>query len=110
MDSDLQPGRELDALIAQRFTKAKPPKRTAWNDEAGFNRAYEAWLKRIPRYSTDIAAAWSICDHMNNKDTDPVKAADFYEALEEHGPLFFFSGEKTAHIICLAALKTVRAS
>jgi hypothetical protein len=58
----MQPGRELDCLVAEKFL--------GWNntnkiigtgDKPGY---YGFYGKKVPEYSTDIAAAWEVVKKM----------------------------------------------
>lgn len=49
-------GRELDALVAEKvFGFTEPPE---WLDACG------RWRKEFSPYSTDIAAAWEVTEHL----------------------------------------------
>lgn len=114
---DLKPGRELDALIADRvmgFRESLLGARTQFE--------YETIRRKIglcPEYSTDIAAAWAVVDRvwgvewfrvektMSIKD-EWVWGAGNIEAI--CGELLIEEdviGVSAPHAICLAALKAV---
>lgn len=68
----MNPGRELDALIAEKVMGWKPfdgEPPGAWIDEQSKAWAKSVCIKesydRIPPYSTDIAAAWEIVRHLS---------------------------------------------
>jgi hypothetical protein len=120
MSKELKPGRELDALVAEKVMGYKV---TDWptGKEFPITSAIAAGVlsefqqSRIPSYSTDIAAAWQVVDKMkslgcfikvHNCDhrgewgcwcTHPGRVLSESFAVEDTAP----------HAICLAALKAV---
>lgn len=112
---EMQAGRELDALIAEkvmRFTQctcncALEPKMVA-----GFTACAVCGLDIPLAYSTDIAAAWQVVEKLNlfrymvlNKNADEKYIIRRYsEWLFPDG----FTAASTAQLaICRAALKTI---
>lgn len=82
----MEAGRELDILIADTFKL--PPR----------------------RYSTDIAAAWLVVEHMITiglDDNDEVVWERFSKHLENYGVLHGVFAPKAAEWICRAALQSV---
>lgn len=124
----MTPGRELDALIAEKvmgFAKNKDDKygEVPWRNSGG-EEVYAEHLSvppymKLPRYSTDIAAAWAV--------VEKLKAAGFIVGIDENAPphsalsccivgkaeknsvLIVAQGLGTtaSYAICLAALKAV---
>jgi hypothetical protein len=132
----LPPGRELDALVAEKVFGAS----VTWRDENRFDgtnvtRVREVYApypsnpaagtKRLPAYSTDIAAAWEVRNAVRNWifGTDHVfeKRQNFTEILRSlvSARVIGRDGELMSHSeiflhvepvdICLAALKAVGA-
>ena len=129
----MKPGRELDAMIAERVMHWK-----TFAGEPGYGRKPERLisliLDPIPHYSTEIAAAWFVVDAIHDlisnrasdgKRTDinflQLAVLGWYEGVAvsfnpnnrlnwweytDRIP-FSASGETAAHAICLASLKVV---
>lgn len=120
----MKAGRELDALVAEKVMgMGKPPYGDASNcPTCGYDGL---WSEEIQPYSTDIAAAWMVVEHLKNTLNGKEWTGEFN---------LFFNGEKyecwwsfsrrtneglyetskdesiaeTAPLaICLAALKTI---
>lgn len=111
----LKPGRELDALVAEKVME--------WQDCMLDNKPIDGLGKTpegrtaviIPNYSTNIAAAWEVVEKMRNLGwffdlnfqasytamfrTDYLITTRRFEEKEETAP----------HAICLGALKAVGA-
>jgi len=115
----LKPGRELDALVAEKvmgWKKIKPPnpsfKLTWMWDRLEGALIEDAQL--TPRYSTDIAAAWEVVGKFfkDGKQTAvlsrPWLIPPDYYAWIQYGKRC--PGESAPHAICLAALKAVEKS
>lgn len=110
--TDLPPGRELDAMIAERvmgWTRLQPG-----NDVLGWvTGPAKTDLRGLPDFSTDIAAAWEVALHIRSEsrlfDFDVWVMGD-----DEWGARFVTDkeykawGDTAPHAICLAALKAVR--
>lgn len=106
---ELKPGRELDALIAEKVFGDKPIR----TDCEVYNR-HGGWLRP---YSSSIEAAWEVVEKMTARpgfeldcQITPAKGpgglgwyCNFGDS--RHGEY----GETAPHAICLAALKAVRA-
>lgn len=121
MIENMQPGRELDALVAEKIM--------GWTDFSpidpavdysiganGFRRNYatdpnggKTWF---PLYSTDISAAWEVVEEMRKREDDPfcidietclinytVKVADSNGYTD-----IWIIRESAPHAVCLAAL------
>lgn len=125
----MKPGRELDALIAEKVMGWIP-----YEPERAF--AYPGWhtpdgeflnIARLPPYSTDITAAWEVVDKLklavvpidetkwwagkmgdHGHDEDPLTSDTWVEqAMRDgkHGRI----ADTAPHAICLAALKVMGA-
>lgn len=116
----MEPGKELDALIAEKiFGEDQTPR----DVDSGHTIPHfpKVFIPYIPRnYSTDIAAAWEVVNHMRNKHWRDVLTlfspeqecatpwrAFFSKKFVEIDEDKFESGESAPHAICLAALKAV---
>lgn len=122
-------GRELDRLVAERVfgyvvTDGYGDDADPWKPAAatiGAGTWYEhrpdsgGWRVALPRYSTDLAAAWQVIDHLIARDyavtlsgtgggwaVTMVAGADGIRVGGAAGP-------HAAHGICLAALRAVGA-
>lgn len=95
----MKPGREVDALVAEKVM--------GWTISEGFYYGPgERVPANIPRYSTDIAAAWEVVEKMRGAAGFMLVnfagggwQADIGDACEH--------AETAAHAICLAALTGV---
>lgn len=125
----MKPGRELDALVAEKVMGCKvycvdpnysykdPPK--MWRcDCPGPNSAGErphaddySFDGEIKSYSTDIAAAWQVVEHLKSGYGWNVTASGGgYKVILWRGgggACQITGGETAAHAICLAALKAL---
>lgn len=112
----MKPGRELDKLVAEKIF--------GWN--LTFNVHRQEWgqqhsdrFEPVPKYSTDIAAAWMVVERLNSKnislklDNDPVNAdegsnsrgREWIAQFWNYGGVSQYGQSETApHAICLAAL------
>jgi hypothetical protein len=114
----VKPGRELDALVAEKVMGLNPK---LFNVLASY---YEVATEgpRLPAYSTDIAAAWLVVEKMHqhpkwvlqlaapqqdyvNEKWRAIFARKHWETIGPYGWDAF--GESAPHAICLAALKAV---
>lgn len=116
----MKPGRELDALIAEkimgwrRVGPDEPPK-SGWRSSTGYWHAEEdnAWEKGLPRYSTDIAAAWDVVDKIKDIKPDHAFSLESYKGkwsadfvLKDYDNYNCGEGASSAPLaICLAALR-----
>ena len=102
----MKPGRELDALVAEKvmgFTPAVGPSGTRYGFVGG---------SHLPAYSTDIAAAWRLMDHFKGDEQHPMVR---YDGKRPEGKPRWTAVVRTCrgdadtapHAICLAALKAV---
>ena len=117
MGQGMKPGKELDAIVAEKVMGNIPPTTPpgAWPQE------YNSWFDRLPQYSTDIAAAWTVVERLDllRSDVEPkndrmltFSGGKWQIAVGTSGcPWEFVSGsiegESAPHVICLAALKAV---
>ena len=126
--TELNPGRELDALVAEKVMGWKPYMFP--NPIHGFGQPSELLmdaesaieLDLIPRYSTDIAAAWKVVEKVKlniitryqDKWLCTNVGSDFqfwceypnrYENLNDDS--YCELGDTAPHAICLAALRAV---
>lgn len=112
----MQPGRELDALIAERvmgwrnIPTASVPDRP-WIDEHGMG------FQDLKPYSTDISAAWEVVEKLGGfldlkryvliQGQGMKCIADFVSHRAYGKPSCSAIADTPAHAICLAALKAV---
>lgn len=128
----MEPGRELDALIAEKvmlfqpkqFVSVKQFDFISDNFRALNDGTYEI-SSPIPFYSTDIAAAWTVAqtiqdmdeDHdfvihlSNSKFQECTVEVRFWDDSDPKDPIlagpYYILGKTAPHAICLAALKAV---
>lgn len=122
--SDLQPGRDLDAMVAEKvmgMVDNRPSGRSGemWGIMDWFAPGEPAWAPNFPTYSTSISAAWEVVEKMRG-DGWYVRITDTKSPLghrwmvsfdTEEGlhPLYTAYSETVPHAICLAALRAVGA-
>jgi hypothetical protein len=70
----------------------------------GLDLDSEEWHD-VPAFSTDIAAAWQVVEHMRLLDADTW--LQFWRATDGHGALVGMTGPDAALAICRAALQVV---
>lgn len=118
----MDPGRNLDLLVAEKvFNFEKRPKRLfeilSFRDMRKKKifkdkpiRVSGSW-KPVPRYSTDIRAAWEVVEHLK-KDADNHMVEVYWDvdtwycSIHHHSKGTITEWRETApHAICLAALK-----
>lgn len=114
----LSAGRELDALVAEkvmgctlrwdtwRGTGERYP-HCACTDGAGpHSCGDEVWHEELAYYSTEIAAAWTVAEHMrsNLRSVQVCAALGGWWAHISHASEF---ADTAPHAICLAALAAV---
>lgn len=107
---DLQPGRELDALIAEKVMGQQRVGDCPLGDDCGGKYAPQVgrW-PCLPPYSTDIAAAMELAKLVGATfELSFVKPTGNYHMRFILGDaVFSASSKEAAHAICLAALKAV---
>ena len=117
----MNPGRELDFLVAEKVLGLNPKKLIVMNITRyiveEFHDDWEDGLTRdsLPRYSTNISDAWSIVEKFDSGDKSihVIKHGYTYGCELENRtyrgePDTFWSGwvETAPYAICLALLKT----
>jgi hypothetical protein len=124
----MKPGRELDALVAEKvmglkFEDAEGADQLEYWDKAGAYKKTE-WRPVWKRYSTDIAAALDVVEKLKSLNSElQINLSSSGEYPDEweveiewyppnggelNGP-FFITEKSAPHAICLAALKVVGA-
>jgi hypothetical protein len=116
----MKPGRELDALVAEKVMGFKVIETDECNGEDNlWLQGYED--QELPSYSTDVAAAWEVVEKLKLfqvKQTDSDGYTDYVQLWQdsegiwtigdwEDQLLILSEGESAPHAICLAALKAV---
>ena len=116
----MNPGRELDALIAEKvmghIVVGGPIEHGMRRIFQGPRGADSWWIEvncqpnYIPYYSTEIAAAWEVVEKLKGQSVD----LNFGEDNNRWECSFIIGGERYSgystsapHCICLAALKTI---
>lgn len=130
--SDLEPGPELDALVAEKVlgwsyqTFPGPMEHVRhWYSTSPCpnDPAHESFMGRCPPYSTSIAHAWEVVPRILGNHPDWLLGRDdrdgkefwcFYEELGDVYDTYVGAvspeGQDAPHAICLAALKAVEAA
>lgn len=139
----MEAGRKLDALVAEKVmgwiqlntTIAPIEFNPQWKELAGYvqdrptitglppGASHDSCRQKVPPFSTDIAAAWVVVEHMRLTSTrdcfclwSPTDESSAWFALFDrkwHGRSEVYegeAGETAAHAICLAALKAVNSA
>lgn len=127
---DLKPGRELDALVAEKVMGWSDCKAS---DEHGCAIGYTPYWKRetygcevVPYYSTSISDAWEIVEKISQKESPSGDCfhffidkddEDYWCCFDSRVPhkdggmnvidRFEANSNSAPHAICLAALKAV---
>jgi hypothetical protein len=115
--TELPPGRPLDALVAEKVMDLGP---VVWSaDDLVLVGDPEGGVT-IPRYSTDITAAWEVVTSMLWRDftlhleAGPDESAAGFVPPSSPNVLKTRNGgeesSRTPHVICLAALRAVGAA
>lgn len=117
----MNPGRELDALIAEKVMGYKVENTAEGYFLKGQLGNY-SWHNTVLRYSTDISAAWEVVEHFNELGWDisvvgsgELKSSDSwhvefeprYVGGETNG-VIIEGGFSAPLAICLAALKAIK--
>lgn len=112
----MEPGRELDALIAEKVMGLVEFATYAGKAKAsmGWGKNGDDWknLRSLPNYSTDISAAWEVVEKYFGTvghTTIGNMANEGYYCELFNGKEFVraSSVESAPHAICLAALKVI---
>jgi hypothetical protein len=119
MTRNLQPGRQLDALVAEKVFNLALKQ---MDDALGYpHPGTHYWWeqkngKPIPRYSEDIAAAWLLAEKLlSGHEMELAQLKDgryFVQFIGGEGPdgshyMYKAYGESAPHAIALAALAAV---
>lgn len=119
MDIDrLEPGRELDELVAERVLGWKWGLHTFGHDLPGGPfwaiaiTSVGHHVQTMPRFSTDISDAWEVVERMANYGDFSIHASRNLNAERNGwnvvmGGDYFTNALTAPHAICLAALKAV---
>jgi hypothetical protein len=113
----MKPGRELDALIAEKVMGYSDVK-VGFIDGINWDKGFPPGKKiahAISHYSTDISAAWEVVDKLLDKwsfDLSSISGKYFRVILtgggnESHLKRLVVETETATHAICLAALKAM---
>lgn len=102
----MKPGRELDALIAEKVMGFDPN-----STDSLRTLLYHSYPGgHFPCYSTNIACAWEVVEKMSPRD-DKFEISKYknglYEATFRYFEAEWSEAETAPHAICLAALKAV---
>lgn len=124
----LKPGRELDALIAEKVTGWKCIKTFSCVVSGvmqtekcqGYGTVCSLHMEDVPNYSTDISAAFEVVEKFKMYEFILSKRFEDHTALTDQVPYWFevefntdfnYYGVQSkisfAHCICLAALKAI---
>lgn len=119
----MKPGRELDALVAEKVMGLKRSYRKG--ETIALSAGTTTWIEGdlaveitgYPRYSTDISAAWGVVEakdarlllfQMSRVKEHPIWKAEFVVTnLFRSDDRFTAEASTAPHAICLAALKAV---
>jgi hypothetical protein len=115
---ELEPGRELDALVWQALNgqEVNVLKCRYVGGDIQPHAGYPAGHISPPHYSTDIAAAWEVVEKM----LEAYSGVEIYlenercevhcdGARDEWDDLVYIRGDTAPHAICIAALKAMEA-
>lgn len=104
------PSRELDTLIAEKVMMLDPELIEAWNDASKHPSWVISRFDQLPRYSSDIKAAWQVVEKIKNLNfigPTPNGKWNVVIGCQNDGDYFGVIADTAPHAICLAALKTV---
>ncbi len=110
----MNPGRELDALVAEKVMGLKPELIEYMHPFLGKFTIDQTQMNPFmwaPCFSTDIASAWDVVDKLRPLGLWIISHDDWYgAAFAENDTLGveynLEEGQSVPHAICLAALKT----
>ena len=100
----MQPGRELDALVAEKVMGYKV------RDEEHYEVPPLRAIYWIPKYSTDIAAAWMVVEKLKGLEPELSWSDEdhcWFVHFQKSRPSICPFGITAPHAICLAALKAI---
>jgi len=118
----MKPGRELDALIAERVMgwKICRNKNGGYSIFVGDEDNYTAWSSTkdielpdvFPKYSTDISAAWEVVEKIkykwDNNFSIHWNGEEWVIPQPKFPDLAISVGDTAPHAICLAALEATK--
>lgn len=109
---ELKPGRELDALIAEKVMGLTLKPMPLSQADGSVKEELTFWdgprLLRLPPYSTRIAAAWEVVEKIKANHALTIHAESLSGGWLLHIDRDIKIGGATApHVICLAALKAI---
>lgn len=109
----MAPGRELDALVAEKVMGALNLRITVadWEEDMVLGNG-DIWRTRVPDYSTSISAAWQVVEKLDfcvvSRGGTVAKEMGGWEVdCEMNGQHRRAFAATAPHAICLAALKAV---
>ena len=110
----MKPGRELDALVAEKIFGAKLI-RSAFHENNEViscdfpDRRLGQGFDQLPKFSTDIAAAWEVMEKFESVNRVERRYYPTHWWCELGADIYSFEaiGDTAPHAICLAALKAV---
>ncbi len=113
----MKPGRELDALVAEKVMGFKPCSDPIGKCDAAHMSPPLCWDgSELKPYSTNISAAWEVVEKVSllgweralGKTRDGEWCTLYHDLLDsDHRCDFSTRGESAPHAICLAALNAV---
>lgn len=111
--SELAVGAELDAAVATKVFDWTMDRYGIWHTPRKPNGVASHGVK-VPPYSTDIAAAWTVVDHLQKQgyqwrvETPKPDAHDWYEVrVWANRALWYAHGTTAPEAICRAALRAL---
>lgn len=118
-ETDLKPGRELDAVIAEKVMGWKRIDSISWSQPIPSGLAIQRLEFELPNFSTDTEAAWQVVETIDMpfhlvKSTDkmpnlvrPRGEKYLCTFTIDYGNHVAAGSDTAPHAICLAALKAV---
>ena len=105
----MKPGRELDALVAEKVMGCRVQKTTLGLCELGTGEERVYRDARIPHYSTDIASVWGVVEKFAPEAMvlNRYPTGNFAVRFDHNGHWWSDVCDTAPHAICLAALKAV---
>lgn len=107
METNMKPGRELDALVAEKVMgwKIVSNRYECSDEQCNCRTGYLNDMHFLPNYSSDIAAAWEVAEKMDDTFTDlhRYKKDEWFCQMRK----VCMRGDSAPHAICLAALKVI---
>jgi hypothetical protein len=105
--SDLDAGRELDVLVAEKVMGWTNLRTTKAGMRRGTPAEYPHIGHEVPPYSTDMSAAWEVVEKMREREgyAGVESNHDLWEA--SMGPWYVATAETAPLAICRAALAAI---